>query len=313
MAQPSTPGLIKGCIIAPIVTVVAIILIIVIAAVVVINMTPDALGIADIELFEGETLRSLGLADIKLKDAFTFIKNLMNPDESAIVTNPIDKEVEKGTADSAIENSSVAKKEDGTIDYSSIVTDKIIYPTKEEITYKDTTLAYIFNQMVTDGAESSEDAIKFLQDMNAEIDEVTISKDGESATLRIVASMSTASIAGEVQAALDEAGVGSFFKLPSKIYVVSYSTLSLNGEVLETSSVSLKINDSDSPLTDAIMKVLAKKANDIAEDNGEQVDTSENTVNDAIGDAFVAVVTNLGKPIAVNNHEVVVETYTENA
>lgn len=311
MAQPATPGIIKGCIIGPLVTLVAIILIIVIAVVVVINMTPDALGIADIELFEGETLRTLGLADIKLKDAFDFIKNLMNPDTSAIVTNPVDKEVEKGVADSSIENSSVAKKDDGTIDYSSIVTDKIVYPTKENITYKDTTLAFIFNQMVTDGAESSEDAIKFLQDLDAEIDEVSIIKEGESTTLRIVASISTASIAGEVNATLEEAGVARFFTLPEKIYAVSYSTLTLNGDVLDTTSVSLKINDSDSPLTDAIMKALSKKADEIAEDNGEEVDTSENNVNGAIGDAFVAVVTNLGKPVAVNNHEIMVETYTE--
>ncbi|MBQ8178421.1 MAG: hypothetical protein IJ033_04430 [Clostridia bacterium] len=311
MAQPATPGCLKGCIIGPIITIIAVILIIVIAAVVVVNLTPDQLGIADLELFEGETLRTLGLADVKIKDVFSFIDTLMNPNEEDIVQNPVDNEVEKGKADAAIEDSSVAKKDDGTIDYSSIVTDKIIYPTTQEITYSDTTLAYIFNQMVSDGAESSDEAIKFLQDLDAKINEVTIAKDGDNWSLRIVASIETTAIAGDINATLDEMGVGGLFTLPEKVYAVSYSTLSLGAEGLETESVSLKINDSDNPMSKAIMKVLAKKANETAEQEGQEVDTSENAVNDEIGNAFVSVVTNLGKPIAIQEHAIVVETYTE--
>lgn len=311
MAQPSNPGIIKGCIIGPIVTIIVLILVVVIAAVVLVNLTPDQIGIADIELFEGETLRTLGLADVKLKDVFSFIKTLMNPSEEDIVLNPVNEEQEKGTADTAIENSSVAKKEDGTIDYSSIVTDKIIYPTTQEITYKDTTLAYIFNQMVSDGAESSDEAIKYLQDLDAKINEVTISKNGESWTLRVVASIETTAIAADVNATLDEMGVGSFISLPEKVYAVSYSTLILGEDGLKTESQSLKINDSDSPISKAIMKVLAKKADETAEKEGQEVDTSENVVNEEIGKAFVSVVTNLGKPIAIQEHALVVETYTE--
>ncbi len=311
MAQPATPGCVKGCIIGPIIAIVAIILIIVIAAVVVINMTPDQLGIADIELFEGETLRTLGLADVKIKDVFSFIDELMNPKESDIVKNPINNEVEKGKADAAIESSSVAKNDDGSINYASIANDKIIYSTTQEITYNDTTLAYIFNQMVSDGAESSDAAIKYLQDLDAKINEVTIVRNGETWSLRIVASIETTSIASEVNASLEEMGVGGLFGLPEKIYAVSYSTLSLGEDSLTTESVSLKINDSDSPVSQAIMKVLTQKANDTAAQEGQVVDTSENAVNVEIGKAFVSVVTNLGKPIAIQEHAIVVETYTE--
>lgn len=310
MAQPATPGCIKGCIIGPIIVVVVLILAIVIGAVVLVNLTPDQLGIADIELFEGETLRTLGLADVKIKDVFDFIDTIMNPNEDEIVQNPIDNEVEKGKADTAIEGSSVAKKDDGSIDYSSIVTDKIIYPTTQEITYSDTTLAYIFNQMVTDGAESSDEAIKFLQDLDAKIDEVTITKNGETWSLRIVASLETQAIAGDINATLDEMGVGGFFSLPDKVFAVSYSTLSLAEDGLKTESVSLKINDSDSPVSQAIMKALAKKAKEATEDS-QEVDTSEGAVNNEIGKAFVSVVTNLGKPVAIQEHAIVVETYTE--
>lgn len=312
MAQVATPGCAKGCIIAPIVTVIVLILVVVIAFVVLINMTPADLGLADVDLFEGETLRSLGLADVKIKDLYGHIETLLNPKTEDIVLNPVNNEVEKGTADAAIEESSVAKKEDGSVDYSSIATDKVIYPTKKEITYKDTTLAYIFNQMVSDGAESSDEAIKYLQELNAIIDEVTITKDGETVALRVVASIKTDTIAGDVNAMLKEANIDGLFTLPEKVYAVSYSTLTINSDgMLVSNPVSLKINDSDNPLSKAIMKVLAKKANDIAEENGGEVDSSENAVNEQIGKAFCSVVSNLGQPKALNNNEIVVETYTE--
>ncbi len=309
MAQPSTPGLIKGCIIVPLVTILVIVLVVVGGGLIVLNMTPADLGLADVELFEGETLATLGLADIKLKEIPKFLKELMNPDETKILENQFDATQEQGKAEENIANSSVQKKENGDIDYSSIVTDKIIYPTKQNIEYNDTTLAYIFNQMVADGAESSDEAVEFLQELDASIAEVSIKEDG---TLRIVAYIDLSSLTGELKQALDEAGVGSFVKIPERVYLVSYSSLSIDAEgKLVAESKSLKINDSDSPISNAIMKVLARKANEVAEDEGQQIDTSENVVNGKIGEAFVAVVSNLGKPIEVKAGAIVVETYTE--
>lgn len=309
MAQPSTPGLIKGCIIVPLVTILVLVLVVVGGGLIVLNMTPADLGLADVELFEGETLATLGLADIKLKEIPKFLKELMNPDETKILENQFDATQEQGKAEDNIANSSVQKKENGDIDYSSIVTDKIIYPTKQNIEYNDTTLAYIFNQMVADGAESSDEAVEFLQELDASIAEVSIKEDG---TLRIVAYIDLSSLTGELKQALDEAGVGSFVKIPERVYLVSYSSLSIDAEgKLVTESKSLKINDSDSPISNAIMKVLARKANEVAEDEGQQIDTSENVVNGKIGEAFVTVVSNLGKPIEVKAGAIVVETYTE--
>lgn len=309
MAQPSTPGFIKGCVIIPLIVVLVLVLVIVGGGLIVLNMTPADLGIADMELFEGETLASLGLADVKLKEIPKFLNELMNPDESKILENQFNATEEQGKAEENIANSSVAKKENGDIDYSSIVTDKIIYPTKQNIEYKDTTLAYIFNQMVADGSESSDEAVEFLQELNASISEVSIKEDG---TLRIVAYIELASLTDDLKSALDEAGVGSFVKIPDKVYLVSYSGLTIDAEGnLVTQSKSLKINDSDSPISTAIMKVLAKKANEVASEEGQQVDTSEAVVNGKIGEAFVAVVSNLGKPVEVKAGGIVVETYTE--
>lgn len=310
MAQPATPGLIKGCIIAPLVTILVLVIVVVGGALIVLNMTPADLGIADLELFEGETLETLGLADVKLKEIPAFIKEIMNVDESKIVTNA-PTEQDETAAKGNIAGSSIVK-EDGDIDYSSIITDKVIYLTKQNVEYSDTTLAYIFNQMIVDGAESNEDAIEFLKSVNASIGEVTIDKTESVATLRIVATIDLNSIIGEVKSALDEAGVGSFVTLPEKVFLVSYSEMTINEDgQLVTTSQSLKINDSDNPVSQAIMKVLAKTAQDIAKEEGQQVDTSENVVNAKIGEAFVAIVSNLGKPVEVKDAAIVVETYTE--
>ena len=311
MAQPATPGFIKGCIIVPLITILVLVIVVVGAGLIVLNMTPADLGIADVELFDGETLTTLGLADVKLKEIPAFIKDIMNVEEDKIVTNA-PKEEDKVAAENKIAGSSVQMKEDGvSIDYSSIVTDKIIYPTKQTIEYDDTTLAYIFNQMISDGAESSDEAIEFLQEIDASINEVTISKSEEGSSLRLVASIDLTSMTEELVSALKEAGVGSFIKLPEKAYLVSYSSITINEEGLVTTSQSLKINDSDNPISKAIMKVLAKKANETAQEEGQQVDTNANVVNDKIGEAFVSIVSNLGKPVEIKDGAIAVETYTE--
>lgn len=307
MAQPANTGCLKGAIIIALVVIIALVA----GVLIVINLTPADVGLADVELFDGETLATLGLADVKFKDFPKMLKEILEPpSESEIVLKPVDKVAEKATATENIGESSVQKKEDGSIDYSSIITDKIVYPTKKNIEYKDTTLAYIFNQMVNDGAESNEDAIKYLQDLNANIDEVSIANTAEGFVLRVVASIDLGTMTAELNDALEEAGVASFIKIPEKAYIVSYQNIAIGEDGLSHTSKSLKINDSDNALTRAIMKILAKKANEAAQEAGENIDTSENVVNDKIGEAFVTVVTNLGKPVSLEDGAIIVETYT---
>ncbi|MBO5776005.1 MAG: hypothetical protein J6R35_01385, partial [Clostridia bacterium] len=292
MAQPAHTGCLKGCIITPIITFIVLVLIIVIGVTVVLNMTPEKLGLADMELFEGETLRSLGLADVKIKEVFKLIKSIMDePDESTIVTNKFDAQTEQTTTNSVVSGSNIVQA-DGSIDYSAMLENKVVYTEEKLLKYNDTTLAYIFNQMIADGSADSEEAIKFIKELNAVINEVSIIKSGDNTTLRIVASIATGSIAEEVNAALKETGVGfvgNMFKLPEKIYLVSYLNLNANeqGELV-TSSQSIKINDADNAVSEAIFKVLSKKAQEVAEGEGQQVDTDRNAVNAKIGEAFVA-------------------------
>ncbi len=314
MAQPATPGCIKGCIITPIIIIAVIIIIAIVGAVVFVNLTPAQLGIADEPIFGEESLRSLGLADVKLKDLYKSLTELLEePNEGDIVLNPVDTTVESDKADNAVAGSSITFKENGETDYSSIATGKLTYTESKPIDYFDTTLAYIFNQMIHDGVEGEETAINFLREINATINEVTITKTPESvkADLRIVASIELATLAGDVQAELEEMGVGDIFSLPNKVYVVSYSQMDVVDGVLVTTSQSLKINDSDNPLSKAIFKALSNKVEETAQDNGATVNTEENAVNNEIGKAFVTVVTNLGKPIRVDNHLIRVETYVE--
>ncbi len=309
MAQPATPGCLKGCLIF-IIVIVLILALLIGGGVYVITRTPRQLGIENTELFEGETLESLGLADERIIDIIKEIGFLTEePNEEEIVLNPVNVEEETAKTANAVGGSSV-EKEDGTIDYSQIATDKIIYSEEKFVTYDDTTLAYIFNQMVQDGASESDEAIKFLNEINANINEVTVSKNPTETTLRIVASIELASFAGDLQAELENMGVGGVLKLPSKVFVVSYSKLAISesGELVTTSE-SLKINDTDNVLAKAIFKVLGKKANEVAEDNGETVNTDENVVNNEIGKAFVAIVTNLGQPSQIEDHKIIVKTY----
>ncbi|MBO7155927.1 MAG: hypothetical protein J6V83_00820, partial [Clostridia bacterium] len=113
MAQPAHTGCLKGCIITPIITFIVLVLIIVIGVTVVLNMTPEKLGLADMELFEGETLRSLGLADVKIKEVFKLIKSIMDePDESTIVTNKFDAQTEQTTTNSVVSGSNIVQADD---------------------------------------------------------------------------------------------------------------------------------------------------------------------------------------------------------
>ena len=48
------------------ISILVIVIVIVVAGAIVLNLTPEQLGFADMELFEGQTLRDLGLANVKL-------------------------------------------------------------------------------------------------------------------------------------------------------------------------------------------------------------------------------------------------------
>lgn len=306
MAQPATPKCLKGCCLTILIIVLLVVVLIGVSVAVVLNMTPDRLGIADISLdfLGGKTLRDYGLADVKLKEAVKLFKEMMNPDEDKIVLNRFDESVDKPAAQSNVANSSIVK-EDGSYDYSSVVSGKVVYDKVYLKSYLDTTLAYMFDSMVSSAetgieAEGDPDSrgVKFLRDINANVNEVTISASGDGYTLRIVASISLKPLQDELKNALANAKIPqSLIKIPDRVYIVSYAAISADGEgKLITVPQDIRINDVENAVADAIFAALADSASDAAGDNAGAIETSDkNAINGEILNAFAAVINNLGR------------------
>ena len=266
-----------GCLVKIIIAILVIIVLLVIAAVIAVNLTPEQIGIADLDI-GGVTLRELGLADVKFKEMFTLLNGVMNPDVDNIVTNRYDPDVE--------------------FKYSEVLEQTVIYDKEYLYTYSDTTLAYLFQQMLneaeTEGAEVNNDAIAFLRDLNAEIDEVTINDlGGGKYELRVVASIDITEFKNEIMKNIP-AAVARFVTLPDRVYIVSYSDITADSEgQLVTTGKSIRINDMQSVVADAIFKVVAGSASDKIE--GENGSVDQNSVNDMVGEGFAEVIANLGR------------------
>lgn len=267
------------------ITIAAIVVLAVGAVVVVINLTPNQLGAGELEIAEGYTLKNLGLDDTKIITIIKTIKNVLTPDEKAILTNQPNDEEEKSNVESSFANATVPTKEDGTTDYTSLLTTELIYDDEYLIEYKDTTLCYIFDQVVKQSADSSDDeSIKFIKSLNGSIESFTISYADGKYTARTVVGLDTASFKKEIEDNLGDAK--SLVSVPNRVYLVSYLNLTANDSgLLVTTHQSIVINDDDSPVSQAIFKVLIGSVSE---------NSDEGALNELIGDALESVVKNLG-------------------
>lgn len=260
---------------------VAIVLILVIAFAVVINLTPRQLGVADLKI-EGKTVEEMGIADTKIVDIYKSVKSLSKVNESDVVTNTYDEEQEKDKSQDNFSGSSL----DGKDDYSSIISGKVEYDTKKVVEYDDVTLAYIFNNAVQNGADSSSDAIKVLKDANVVVKEITIGVLEEKGTMRIVSMVELGQYKSDIENALGAAK--AFFKVPEKVYIVSEISFTVdetNGKMI-TKSESVCVNgNNDDPVTKAILNVIVGKIDGVDSVDG---------LNEKLGEAVSAVTYNLG-------------------
>ncbi len=291
-----------GCLLKIVITIVVIVALIGGAVLVVLNLTPAKLGLADTEIYEGQTLRTMGLADAKLLDIIKFIKSFETVNEDDIVKNKPNAEADGLAAKNNTQGSSIpVDGETGEPDYSAILSGEVTYDAHYRISYNDTTLAYIFSEIVSKANDeaSADDSLKYLADLGADFEEITIAKlpDGK-AELRLVASINLSSIKAEVENALGP--LGSIINIPEKVYLVSYQTIEvesvgteeIKAGVIKCTSKELRINDQNNAVASAIFAVLAAKASDESEENtGNNVDT----VNGKIGEGFSSFVSNLGK------------------
>lgn len=260
---------------------VAIVLILVIAFAVVINLTPRQLGVADLKI-EGKTAEEMGIADTKIVDIYKSVKSLSKVNESDVVTNTYDEEQEKDKSQDNFSGSSL----DGKDDYSSIISGKVEYDTKKVVEYDDVTLAYIFNNAVQNGADSSSDAIKVLKNANVVVKEITIGVSEEKGTMRIVSMVELGQYKSDIENALGAAK--AFFKVPEKVYIVSEISFTIdetNGKMI-TKSESVCVNgNNDDPVTKAILNVIVGKIDGVDSVDG---------LNEKLGEAVSAVTYNLG-------------------
>ena len=260
---------------------IAIVLILVIAFAVVINLTPRQLGIADLKI-EGKTVEEMGIADTKIVDIYKSVKSLSKVNESDVVTNTYDEEQEKDKSQDKFSGSSL----DGKDDYSSIISGKVEYDTKKIVEYDDVTLAYIFNNAVQNGADSSSDAVKVLKDANVVVKEITIGVSDGKGTMRIVSMVELGQYKSDIENALGAAK--ALFKVPEKVYIVSEISFTVdetNGKMISKSESVCVNGNNDDPITKAILNVIVGKIDGVDSVDG---------LNEKLGEAMSAVTYNLG-------------------
>lgn len=263
------------------------------------NATPEKLNIADTKLINDQTFRSLGFADTPFKDIYKQLRALVKNDNSNIVTNsPTD--ADKTSAESNLDNTSSLDDGEGNIDYTLLLTTQTEYDGQYLLSYDDTTLAYIFNQVVEGSIEnasnSSAGGVEYMKKIGAQVNEITITREtaAESADLRIVMSINSAGLKDQIRNSIGGA-LANILPIPDVIYLVAYYSLTpdeANNRKLACESVNLKINDTENAVSAAIFTLLASQT------GGETSDMTESekkaVVNDKIGDAFVGIVYNLG-------------------
>lgn len=260
---------------------IAIVLILVIAFAVVINLTPRQLGIADLKI-EGKTIEEMGIADTKIVDIYKSVKSLSKVNESDVVTNTYDEEQEKDKSQDKFSGSSL----DGKDDYSSIISGKVEYDTKKIVEYDDVTLAYIFNNAVQNGADSSSDAVKVLKDANVVVKEITIGVSDGKGTMRIVSMVELGQYKSDIENALGAAK--ALFKVPEKVYIVSEISFTVDetdGKMISKSESVCVNGNNDDPVTKAILNVIVGKIDGVDSVDG---------LNEKLGEAVSAVTYNLG-------------------
>lgn len=262
-------------------TLLAIIVLAVVAFVVVINLTPRQLGLQNVKIYD-ETIEEMGIADTKIIDIYKSVSGLSKVKESDVVHNSYDEEQEKQKSQGNFEGSTF----DGKDDYSALVAEKATYDKQYLLTYDDVTLAYIFNNIVQNGTESSSQAVKALKDAKIVVKEMTISVDGDKGSLRVVSMIEL----GEYKTQIEEylGAAKGILKVPEKAYIVSEIAFDVDGTgKMSTSSKSVCVNgNNDDIVTKAIVNVVMK--------NMPEPMTMDD-INTKLGEAVSEVVFNLGQ------------------
>lgn len=296
MAVPATNGIIKGIFKFIILPILILILLVVIAGIVVLSLTPEQLKIADIPLGDDSmTFRSLGLADVKLFNIIKMARDLMKePTRSDMVSNPPNTVEEKGTATANTSNSNV-QSEDGKINYLQMAGEPVTYDKEYFLTYKDTTIAYLFDQMINQAKEegdSEDDAVKMFKELHATVEEIIISVSGSERTFRVVVSINTKQLVEEAlkDESLPAPARWALNQVPNRVYLISVQKVNVDSEgKMVLTYKSLMINGQENQVSEILFKMMASGA-----DNPEGKD-SKVIISEGLGEGLSQVISNLGK------------------
>lgn len=257
-----------------------IVIVLAIVFVVLIHLTPRQYHIENMKI-GNDTIEELGLADTKIIDIYKSIKNMGKAKESDVVHNGINEEEDKAAAKDNMQGSSLANKDD----YTDAVKGHVTYDVQRLVSYDDTTIAYILDNIVQNADESSSDAVKALHDANLSVKELTITLVEGKGHMRVVSYMDLSKYQDDIKEALGSAA--GILPIPKYTYLVSdfsFTVAALNGK-METTSEGVCINgNNDDPVSKAILKVIGNMA------GGEDIDS----LNGKLGQAIAQVVENLG-------------------
>ncbi len=260
------------------ISIVVILVILAIAFVVLIHLTPRQYHLENVKLGE-KTIEELGLADTKIIDIYKGIKGIGKAKESDVVHNPVDKQEEKVKADDNFEGSTL----DNTDDYSSVVKEPVLYDVQRLVSYDDTTIAYILDNIIQHADADSTSEVKALKDAKLSVKEVTVGKLEANGTLRVVSYMDLSSFTDQIKDALGAAA--NILPIPKQAYLVSDFNFTINATgKLATTPTGICVNgNNDDPVSKAILEVFANMT-------GQDVDE----LNGKLGEAISQVVGNLG-------------------
>jgi hypothetical protein len=258
--------------------IVSIVIIVLIAAIVLVNLTPRKLGFETMQV-EGSTVEDLGLADTKIWTIYKNFNALSEVKEETVVTNGFDDDVEKANANTFFKDSSLEGKDD----YKSLFLLKNGYTVSYSLELTDKTIAYVVDNVI-EHATSDHLAAKYLQDVNLDVEEITISKteDG-TGILRLVSEVDLDQYEEEIKSSLGFAN--RFLKVPEELYLVSNFTFTVdeNGK-MQATPVSLFVDGKDEAVANAVLKIALNKMGVTAED-----------VNSKLGEVVTTVISNMGQ------------------
>jgi hypothetical protein len=282
-----------GCFGSLFVTIMSVVLVIVVAVAIVGNMTVASIGLADVPLFEGQTLATLGFAEYKIKDVIEPLTELitsLTEDEAVIAEKVVDKDAAPTEEDKAAVNdifagSSAANKgEDGEtsggVDFGNIINEKVTFTEKKEISVTDVQLAAIFNGVISGAGQIS--GLEMLQQFNAQVQNVKIESVGGKLHLITVMSLDISSMTASIP-----------FPIGNKLYVTitneitGVSTQEADLGAIQTAPVSMKLND----LNDSMMTMFTGVILSMMGQEG----LTEDYIIGTVGNVFGAALNNLGK------------------